>query len=373
MTQFDVGIVGGGIVGCSAALHLRRRGVSVVLFERRAAGSQASGVNYGGVRQQGRPLPELPLARRSRRTWSQLPALIGTDCEFADTGHLKLARTESEMAELEIYAEQARPYGLDLRLIGRRELRAEYPWLGSAVIGGSLCSEDGQANPRLLAPAFSRAARAAGATILEGTTVSQITRGQAFVVRTSSGATVSVARLVNAAGAWGATVASWFNENVPEVTIAPNMGVTEPVSYFLKPNLGVCGGSVYARQIPRGNVIFGGGHGVANLEEIHSRPSPDVTSKTARAAVELIPALASTHIIRTWTGIEGRIRDGFPVLGPSRTTPELVHAFGFCGRGFALGPGVGEIVADLLLDGATMTPIDVFRVGRFTDAVQAAQ
>ncbi|MCG8359252.1 MAG: FAD-binding oxidoreductase, partial [Kiloniellales bacterium] len=83
MTAFDVAIVGGGLVGCSAALHLRRREASVVLLERRQCGSQASGVNYGGVRQQGRHLAELPLARRSRRIWAELETLVGTDCEFA--------------------------------------------------------------------------------------------------------------------------------------------------------------------------------------------------------------------------------------------------------------------------------------------------
>ena len=64
---YDVAIIGGGLPGCSAALHLRQRHASVVLLERRRCGSQASGVNYGGVRQQGRHEAELPLARRSRQ------------------------------------------------------------------------------------------------------------------------------------------------------------------------------------------------------------------------------------------------------------------------------------------------------------------
>ena len=62
----DVAIVGGGTAGCSTALHLRWRGASVVLLERGACGSQASGVNYGGVRQQGRALAELPLEHAGR-------------------------------------------------------------------------------------------------------------------------------------------------------------------------------------------------------------------------------------------------------------------------------------------------------------------
>ena len=74
----DVLILGGGGAGTSAALFLARRGARVVLLERGLVGSQATGVNFGGVRQQGRSPEEIPLARRSRDLWRRLPELIGT-------------------------------------------------------------------------------------------------------------------------------------------------------------------------------------------------------------------------------------------------------------------------------------------------------
>ena len=86
--EADVAIVGGGIVGSSAALFLRRLGLSVVLLERGLCGASASGVNYGGVRINGRAPVQLPLALRSRALWEQLPALIGIDGEYQRSGHL---------------------------------------------------------------------------------------------------------------------------------------------------------------------------------------------------------------------------------------------------------------------------------------------
>ena len=374
MTRADVTIIGGGLVGCSAALHLRRRGASVVLLERRRCGSQASGVNYGGVRQQGRHLAELPLARRSRRIWSDLVTLVGTDCEFAVTGHLKLARSEAEMAELEAYAEQARALGLRLELIGSVRIRERFPWLGDAVQGGSFCAEDGHANPRLVAPAFAGAAIAAGAEIREGVEVRQASHdGDGFELRLSDGATVRAPHLINAAGAWGTTVSAWFGEPVPEEVMAPNMCVTDPIPYFLIPNLGVCGGDIYVRQIERGNVVFGGGVGVADRARITARPLAGVTAEAARRALALVPRLASAQIIRTWSGIEGVMPDGLPVIGPSETTPGLIHAFGFSGHGFQLGPGVGAVLADLVLDGTTETPIAPFGVARFSEQEASRQ
>ncbi|MCZ8285350.1 MAG: FAD-dependent oxidoreductase, partial [Bacteroidia bacterium] len=87
----DVAIIGGGIMGSSAALFLRRMGLSVVLLERDLCGSRSSGVNYGGVRRQGRPLSQLPLSQRAQGLWAQLPELIGTDGEYTRSGHLKIA------------------------------------------------------------------------------------------------------------------------------------------------------------------------------------------------------------------------------------------------------------------------------------------
>ena len=366
MTSVDVAIIGGGLVGCSAALHLRRRGASVVLLERRRCGSQASGVNYGGVRQQGRDLAELPLARRSRRIWAELEALVGDDCEFEVTGHLKLARSEAEMTELEAYAAHAREFGLRLETMGKTGLRERFPWLGDTVAGGSFCAEDGHANPRLVAPAFARAAVAAGADTREEVEVLQaIHDGDAFELLLADGTTVRAHRLINAAGAWGSTVSAWFGEPVPEEVMAPNMCVTDPIPYFLTPNLGVCGGGVYVRQIRRGNVIFGAGLGIADRDETVARPLADVTADAVRLAVDLVPKLASAQIIRTWTGIEGVMPDGLPVIAASETTPGLIHAFGFSGHGFQLGPGVGAVLSDLALDGATETPINPFRISRF--------
>jgi sarcosine oxidase subunit beta len=362
----DVAIVGGGTAGCSTALHLRWRGASVVLLERGSCGGQASGVNYGGVRQQGRALAELPLARRSRAMWDRLSEIVGTDCEFVATGHVKLARSEADMAELEAYRAAVRPYGLELELLGHDVLRSRYPWLGEAAVGGSLCADDGAANPRLVAPAFARAARAAGADVRENAPVTAIDHdGTRFCLRAANGIEASARTLVNVAGAWGNEIAARFGESVPEDVIAPNMCVSEPLPYFMVPNFGVCGGGVYLRQIPRGNVIFGGGRAIADLERLRAYPVAATSLDAMRQTIALVPRLRHAQIIRTWTGIEGVMPDAIPVIGPSRTIPGLFHAFGFSGHGFQLGPAVGAVLTELVLDGTTLTPIAAFDIGRF--------
>ncbi|HUZ63572.1 MAG TPA: FAD-binding oxidoreductase [Acetobacteraceae bacterium] len=361
----DVLIVGGGGAGCSAALHLALRGARCVLLERGLVGGQASGVNYGGVRQQGRHPAELPIARRARELWGRLPALIGTDCEFEVTGHLKLARNPAEEAELIAYRDVATAHDLPLRMIGRNAIHEAYPWLGSAVVAGSFAPDDGAANPRLLAPALARAARAAGADIRESTAATALAHdGARFTVETA-GESFHAPVLLNVAGFWGGEIAAAFGEPVPVSPLSPNMLVTEPMPYVIEPNLGVVGGNVYLRQIRRGNVIFGGGRGESDPGRPAARPLPDVSLASMNLALELVPHLAGAQVIRSWTGIDGEMPDHIPVIGPSRTTPGLLHAFGFSGHGFQLAPAIGAILSELVLDGRTDVPLEPFRIDRF--------
>src|SRR5205823_6085551 len=104
--------------------------------------------------------------------------------------------------------------------------------------------------------------RAAGADLREFTPVTEAVReGDRFRLRCASGLEASASFLVNTAGAWGGEIAGAFGEHVPIATTAPNMLVTEPLPPFIARSIGVCGGDVYLRQVARGNVVLGGGHG----------------------------------------------------------------------------------------------------------------
>ena len=367
----DVAVIGGGIAGCAAAVALRAAGLSVVLLEKDLCGAGASGVNFGGVRQQGRDLAELPLARRARPLWDRLAERLGEDVEFQATGHLKLARSEDDMAQLERYAGTAAEHGLALELLGANAIRLRAPWLGPDVVGASLCAEDGQANPRLVGPAFARLARRRGADVREHAVVVESARsGDGFATRTDRVEVVS-RFLVNCAGVAAGRVAQWFGEDVPLRPLVPNMLVTEPLPFFIDRSIGVCGGGVYLRQIARGNAILGGGAGWGDAECSRSRPATATSLAAMASAIALVPALAGSLVIRSWAGIDGAMPDDIPVIGFSKTTPNLVHAFGFSGHGFQLGPLVGEIIAELITQGRSTSPLAPFAIERFTDATKA--
>jgi sarcosine oxidase subunit beta len=363
--ETDVVILGGGIVGASAALMLARKGQQVVLLERDFCGSHASGVNYGGVRRQGRPLSQLPLSQRAHEIWDNLHELIGIDGEYVRSGHLKLARSHADMTALHAYAEASRGFGLGLQLLDHAELRARFPWVGDVAVGASLCPDDGHANPRLVSPAFARAAQRLGTRVFEQARVKQVEHdGQAFQVHSANGLQVRAPWLLNCAGAWAGSLASKFGEPVPMHSGYPAMLVTEPLPVVMDVSTGVEGGGIYARQVARGNCVLGGGQGFA-LGPEQARPGQAVVLEILRNAAQLYPFLAGAQAIRTWSGTEGYLPDREPVIGASTTQAGLLHGFGFAGAGFQIGPAVGEALAELVCAGHATHPIEAFSIRRF--------
>jgi sarcosine oxidase subunit beta len=374
----DVVIIGGGLMGVSTAFFLRQRGVSVIVLERGLVGQQASGTNFGNVRRQARFLPQLPLANRAHGIWGRLPELIGDDVELLRSGHIRVAYTPDQVGVLEKYARDAREYGLDLELFSGDAMRARYPFLGREVLAASLSPEDGHANPRLAAPAFARAAIRNGAQIFENTEVLAIAKdGTDFRVTCSDGRQFRAPTALIASGAWGDKMSAQFGEIVPLTARGPQMGVTEPVPYRIIPSVGVATKilheMLYFRQIKRGNIIFGGcGRGPAYPELRRAYVLPEHTLTQFGQLKRLAPAVARLNIIRVWSGIEGYMADDLPVMGTSGTVSGLHYAFGFSGHGFQLGPGVGDVMAELISTGATSTPIAPFDIRRFAAASLAA-
>jgi sarcosine oxidase, subunit beta len=370
-THSDVIVVGGGIMGAATAFFLRRRGLSVTLIERGLIGQQASGTNFGNVRRQGRYLRQLPLANRSREIWGKLHELLGEDVEFLATGHIRVTYDDATIANFEEYAREARHYGLDLEIINGNALRDRFPFIGPEVRAGSYSPRDGHANPRLVAPAFGRGAKRAGAAVLENTEIVLAEKdGDEFRVEAADGSVFRSPQLMISAGAWANRLATQFGEPVPLVTHGPQMAVTEPLPYAIEPVLGVSTviphEGVYLRQVKRGNIVFGGGNrGPASADTSRAYVQPDNTLSQFTQISRVVPALNRLSIIRVWSGVESYLPDDIPIMGPSAKVSGLHYAFGFCGHGFQLGPGVGDVMAELIATGRTDTPIEPFAISRF--------
>jgi glycine/D-amino acid oxidase-like deaminating enzyme len=367
----DVAIVGGGLMGCYSAYFLRRRGRSVVVIDKGSACAAASGVNFGNLRLQGRAPQEFPLSLRSQAIWEDLPRLTGEDCGIALCGHLYLGFAAGDHPKLERAAHDARVAGLDVELLEGTAARHRWPVLSGAVTGALWSRRDAVADPAIASPAVVRLAQRAGARLLEHTKVIAVERmGTGFALRTEQGDTVTCGQVVNAAGAWAGDIARKIGEPVPMFAAGPPLFTIMPQNTYTGPSLHAVDGTLLLRQGRNGEAVAGSFPRVKAdiMTGTATVPGDRVERGLARLA-EVVPGLGHLRTGRIWSGVEGYLPDMLPIIGWSKTTPGLVHAFGFSGHGFQLAPGVGAVVADLIVDGSSETPIESFSIERFAEGV----
>lgn len=361
-------IVGGGLHGCSAALHLALRGARVLLLERDHAGRHASGVNAGGVRRLGRALPEVPLSVAALEIWQGIGGLVDDDCGFHSQGQVKVAESEAELETLRRRRDLLRQQGFEHEaLLDRTGLRALVPRIAKHCVGALYCAEDGAALPFRTVEAFRRKAERLGVRILEGERVTAIARDRGlWRATTAGGRRFEAPQLINAAGAWAGALAAQAGEPVPLQAIAPMLSVTERVEPFLRPVLGTAGRKLSFKQFDNGTLLIGGGHrGTAEPETGRSRLDFAELAANARTVRALFPFLGPLRVVRAWAGIEGRMPDDLPVIGPSGTEEGLWHSFGYSAHGFQLGPLVGRLLAELVTEGRSSLPLAPFSIARF--------
>lgn len=375
----DVLVIGGGLQGLSSALHLARRGCRVRLLEADYCGRHASGVNAGGVRTVDRHLAEVPLSVAARALWHRLPELVDEPAGFVPSGQLKLAETPDELAVLQRRVATLQAQGFEHeQLIGPQEVRELVPALTPRITGAIWAADDGYAYPYGVVTAFRRAGQRRGVQVHEATPAQRIVRvagghgGGVWQVQTPHGR-FEAPHLVNTAGAWAGELARQAGEPVPIEAGGLMLMVTTRVAPFVNPVLGATGRALSFKQFGNGTVVIGGGlRCAADPVARHGQVDMLQLATSARTVTDLFPHLKGIAVNRAWAGVEGFMPDQIPVISPSRTQPGLVHAFGFSAHGFELSPIVGQIVAELVLDGRSTLPIAPFAIDRFPSTLTAA-
>ncbi|MCB8840365.1 FAD-binding oxidoreductase [Aurantimonas sp. VKM B-3413] len=370
----DLVVIGGGIHGCSAALHAALRGLEVVVLEKDTVARHASGVNAGGVRRLGRDYPEVPISQRSMEIWHRIEELVDDDCGFQRAPQIKVAETEADFEALKARAAHLRAMGFEHEIVlERSELREHLPAVAEHCVGGLASLDDGFALPYQTTFAFQRKARSLGVRFEENCRARKVERvGADFRVSTDRGVFTS-RKLLNCSGAWAGEIARQLGEYAPVAATAPMMLVTSRMPRFCTAVVGNETRPLSFKQMQNGTVVIGGGR--------RGRPNPETNAselifselrQTAATAIAVFPIMKGATIVRSWAGIEGRMPDGIPVISPSATEEGAYHAFGFSSHGFQLGPGVGEIMGELIATGRTNAPIAPFSITRFAPGADAS-
>ncbi|MFV0464467.1 MAG: NAD(P)/FAD-dependent oxidoreductase [Lachnospiraceae bacterium] len=366
----DVIIIGGGIIGNSAAYYLTKKGCSVIVLEKsNHIGNGGSSRNGGGVRQSGRDKRELPLAMYGvKNLWPNLSQELEMDVEYYQEGNLRLGKTQDHIRILNGLTDNAVSCGLDVTMIDADACREICGYLSDEVIGASWCPTDGHANPMLATLAYYRKARMLGARFITDEEVVEIRKikGNARQVLTKDnvyeGETV-----ILAAGYDSRRIANTVGVDIPMNQALLEVLVTEAMPPMFYQMLGTAMADFYGHQSTHGSFVFGGSSGHEGVNGDNGTPT--TSSITApcicRGIMKYFPILEHVKIVRSWAGWMDECVDHVPVISKVEEVPGLIIASAFSGHGFGIAPTVGTILSQMAVGEETCLDISDFRYDRF--------
>jgi len=364
--KWDVVIIGGGIIGTSAAFFLSKQGADVILIERSEIGREASGASAGSMGLQNKELGAIPLARESLKIWAKLQEELQEDLGFRQCGGLRVAENREQLQLLKRSVAEQRKLGLEIEILSSKELKSFAPYLGPSVVAASLCEKGARGNPLLPSVALAKAAQIQGAEVHIHETVQGIrTNGRNnFLVQTPKEAYKSVC-VLNSAGVWSKDIFKMIGLDFP-ITLSPQqMMVTEQAPKIVSHMISHVQGNLTLKQLDEGEVVIGGGwRAIGDLRRNIKKVCYESLKGNAQYASRVVPALNDLNLIRFWAGLEGRSPDRLPLLG------NLHHLSGFysatCAKGgFTLGPLMGKLVSELILGKKPSFPVAEYDVNRF--------
>ena len=414
----DVVIIGGGMAGVAAAWTLAKRGSSVVLVEKGVIAGEQSCRNWGWCRQQNRDPRELPLAQLALRIWCGLDAEIGEETGFRRTGLVYATQSDDDIAAWDKWGRIARPMGVDTRVLSGPEVASLLPGNVRTWKGGVHSPTDGRAEPELAVPALARAALRAGAHLVQNCAAREldISGGRISGVVTEQGLIRSSAVLV-AGGAWSGMLVRRHGVKLLQASVKSTSFYTSPAASVTDGGIsmqdvtlrhrldggytvGLSGqgqlqitphGLLQARSFWRmfqsrrkgltyalGASFFNGpeslarwsADGVSPFERIRvldPKPDAHLVAKGLRKLREIYPALQDIHAAKSWGGIVDSTPDLIPVISPVAARPGLFISTGYSGHGFGIGPGAGQLAADLIRGDTPCVDPRPFRHERMID------
>jgi sarcosine oxidase subunit beta len=367
----SVVIIGGGVMGTSAAFHLAEAGVDVVLVERAQLGSGSTSRAAGGVRAQFSDALNIQIAQRSLEAFTAFGSRPGWEIDLKRSGYLFVLSREADVAEFEASVAVQNRYGVPSRVLSADEARTLCPLLaGDDILAASFSPDDGHATPEAVVQGYAFAARALGAHLRVGCEVTGIaTDGNRITgVRTTHGA-IATNVVICAAGAWSRACGEMAGVALPVTPVRRQILFTEPMDglppdlpftidfassfYFHREGPGLLMGMSHPGERP--------GFALGTTDDW----VPDLLEVASRRA----PRIAEAGIKGGWAGLYEVTPDHNAIIGESERISRFLYATGFSGHGFLQGPAVGEILRDLVLERPPFVDIAPLSVGRFSDAM----
>lgn len=418
--ESEVVVIGGGVIGVCTALFLVRAGKQVTLLEKGRIAAEQSSRNWGWIRQQGRDPAELPIMVEAAKLWRELAPQLDRDIGLKQTGVTYLADSDGKMQGYADWLTHAAANGIDSRLMDAGEVAVAFPGLSKTYAGGLITPSDMRAEPWVAVPALAALAVKEGVRIIENCAVRKLdlAAGRIAGVVTEAGA-IRTAAVVLAGGAWSALFLRAHGVSLPQLSVRESVVATNVLP------------EVHAGAVAEAGLAFrrraDGGYSLAPgaapdlyigpdafrafrhyLPQLRDNPFgqrlrasapkgfPDAWTTPRRWAADSLSPFEAMRILdpapdhrrlrkvlkqfaalypdlppitarTSWAGMIDTMPDIVPVVDHCAQIPGLTIGTGMSGHGFGIGPGMGRVLAALVMGNAPGHDLSRFRADRFSD------
>ncbi|MET0931659.1 MAG: FAD-dependent oxidoreductase [Aeromicrobium sp.] len=376
MSRAGAVVVGGGLIGLSVARALAERGVAdVLVLERHQLAGGGTGKSSGIVRAHYGVPSIAAMAWRSQPVFEELGAEVG----FRQVGYTVIVG-EGNVEPLTANTAMHQELGIEVELIDTDRLAALWPMMNvDDVALASYEPRGGFADASQLALHYGRRARDSGASIRQHTPVARIlTEGDAVTgVELDGGEVIDTALVVVASGWWSAKLLADLGIDFPVEAYRSELLVVD--AGVPLPDLPVVSDLVslqYCRLEGSGQFLVGNsdhadfGSKLVDPDRYSNIASEASIHGYAEKVMHRFPGFPDPSVTHTYAGVYDVPPDWNPVIGPVGGIAGLLLCAGFAGHGFKISPAVGDLVADLVLEGDSTDP-DVpaadFRLERFAE------
>lgn len=357
MKNYDIVIIGAGSIGLPLSYYLAARGKKVAVIEKHAScGRGQNRAAIGGVRATHSDPAKIKICQMSIDIMKNMEHEHGLDVDWVTGGYLFPVYDEEKENALKSLLKVQKKFDLNISWIDPDSIEELVPGITRRGLrGGTYSPEDGSSSPLKVAGAFYKLAMEKGVDFhFYETVLSMEKSGTKIVSIKTDKNEFSAALFINAAGADARKLSQMAGLDIPVNPDCHEAGITEPVQPFFKPMVvdirsDSQSSNYYFYQNKEGQVVF------------CITPNPPILGKdidntsaflplVVHRMLELYPRLRNLRIRRTWRGLYPMTPDGYPIAGYTKEAENMLLAVGMCGQGFMLGPGLGRILSEVIVD-----------------------
>ena len=367
----DIVVIGGGVMGASAAYHLAKRGIeNIVLLEKEDFyGTGATSRCAGGVRYQFSTEINIRLSLESLPMIECFREEIGQDVNYRQCGYLLIATEEKDANTFRHNVELQNRLGVQTELLNGDEVRARLPLMRfEDALAGTFNQKDGIVDPNSVVAGYIGAAQKLGVKAITRAEVTgiRVGGGQVEAVETAQGA-IQTRLALNAAGPWAGLIGQMAGVQIPIVPLRRQMFTTNPLKEIPEdfPFVIDFKQSLYFHREGDGLLI-----GMSNQNEtpgFDQAVDEEFELVNFEAAITRMPLLERASRASHWAGLYEVTPDAHPIFGGSPVKGFHICA-GFSGHGFMHGPIAGKLMAEYILDGGFSTvDVSMLDLARFDE------